>query len=100
MSKNEQQIETAIQAAGKTAARITPGMLDDEIVKEEYHVFSGVLTICVLTLKNGFMVTGESACASPANYDATIGQAIARSNAREKLWPLLGFRLKDQLAQG
>lgn len=98
--KNEAEVEAAIQAAGKTAPRITSEMLDDEIVSEQYHVFSGGLTICALTLKNGFMVTGESAAASPKNFDATIGQAIARSNAREKIWPLLGFRLKDQLAQG
>ena len=54
--------------------------------------------MCCLTLKNGFTVTGESACASPENFNAEIGQKIARSNAREKLWPLLGFRLRDQLA--
>lgn len=100
MSKDETAIEAALVAAGKKAPRITPDMLDAEIVDQAYHVFFGVLTVCVLQLRNGFTVTGESACASPENYDAAIGQAIARSNAREKIWPLLGFRLKDQLAQG
>lgn len=99
MSKDEQAIEAEIQAKGLTAKRITPDMLDAEIAAEDYHVFPGsCLTVCCLTLKNGFTVTGESACASPENFNAEIGQKIARSNAREKLWPLLGFRLRDQLA--
>lgn len=91
-------IEAEIVAKGKTAARITPDMLDQEIVKEDYHVFPGSqLTVCCLTLRNGFTVTGESACASPENFDAEIGQKIAFRNAREKIWALLGFRLKDKL---
>lgn len=99
MSKDEQAIEAEIQEKGLTAKRITPDMLDAEISDEDYHVFPGsCLTVCCLTLRNGFTVTGESACASPENFNAEIGQKIARQNAREKLWPLLGFRLRDQLA--
>jgi hypothetical protein len=99
VSKSEDAIEAEINAKGLIAPRITPDMLDAEIVAEDYHVFPGsCLTVCCLTLKNGFTVTGESACASPENFNAEIGQKIARSNAREKLWPLLGFRLRDQLA--
>ena len=56
-----------------------------------------LLTFCVLVLRNGFTVTGESACASPENFDAEIGKRIARQNAVQKIWPLLGFRLRDQL---
>lgn len=56
-----------------------------------------LLTFCVLVLRNGFTVTGESACASPENFDAEIGRKIARQNAVQKIWPLLGFRLRDQL---
>lgn len=98
MSTNEQAIEAEIQTKGLTAKRVTPEMLDAEISGEQYHVFDGsCLTVCVLTLHNGFTVTGESACASPQNFDAEIGRKIAKSKAREKLWPLLGFRLRDQL---
>jgi hypothetical protein len=57
------------------------------------------LTICVLVLKNGFTVTGESACASPENFDATLGRVLARRHAEAKLWPLLGYELKSKLAQ-
>src|SRR5574337_1749630 len=56
-----------------------------------------LLTFCVLVLRNGFTVTGESACASPENFDAEIGRRIARKNAIDRMWPLLGSRLKDRL---
>ena len=56
-----------------------------------------LLTFCVLVLKNRFTVTGESACASPENFDAELGRKIARDNAIDKLWPLLGYALKQRL---
>jgi hypothetical protein len=55
------------------------------------------LTFCVLLLKNGFTVTGESACASPENFDAEIDRKIARDNAIQKIWPLMGYELKEKL---
>lgn len=57
-----------------------------------------LLTFCVLVLKNGFTVTGESACASPENFDAEIGRKIARQNAVNKIWPLMGYELRSRLA--
>ena len=56
-----------------------------------------LLTFCVLVLKNGFTVTGESACVSRENFDAEIGRKVARENAISKVWPLLGFSLKQKL---
>lgn len=114
-------VEAEIQAKGKTAARVTPDDIQREIVEETYftaaegrhghshknHGFQyaelaqsplNLLTFCVLELRNGFTVTGESACASPENFDAAIGRRIARENAVQKIWPLLGFRLRDKLA--
>lgn len=58
----------------------------------------GLLTFCVLVLKNGFTVTGESACASPENFDAEIGRKIARQNAVNKIWPLMGYELRSRLS--
>ena len=58
----------------------------------------GLLTFCVLVLKNGFTVTGESACASPENFDAELGRKIARQNAMAKVWPLMGYELRSKLA--
>lgn len=58
----------------------------------------GLLTFCVLVLRNGFTVVGKSACASPENFDAEVGRRVARADAVNQMWPLLGFRLRDQLA--
>lgn len=95
---SEHEIEREIQAKGKTAPRLTPSDIDAVIAGEDYHVFTGTtLTVCCLHLRNGFTVTGESASASPENFDAEIGRKIARDNARNKIWALEGYLLKDRL---
>lgn len=98
---SEETIENEIQAKGLNAPRLTPGMIDAAIAGEAYHVFEGsCLTVCCLTLQNGFTVTGESACASPSNFNAELGRKIAREKARDKIWALEGYLLKERLAQG
>lgn len=93
-----EQVDAALASKEWAGKRITPEMLEQEIVSEGYHVFPGTtLTICILVLKNGFVLTGESACAVPANFDAEIGKGIARANAKQKIWAHLGFRLRDQI---
>ena len=59
----------------------------------------GLLTFCVLVLRNGFTVHGVSACASPENFDAEVGRKIARQNAVSRIWPLMGYELRSQLAR-
>ena len=71
--------------------------IDDKI--SEIPASLHLLTFCILVLRNGFTVTGESACASPENFDAGIGRKIARQNATNKLWPLMGYELKCRLAR-
>lgn len=44
-------------------------------------------------------MTGESACASPENFDAELGRKIARQNAINKVRPLMGYHLKQKLAE-
>lgn len=101
MNHDEQAIETEIQAKGLNAPRLTPALIDATIINEDYYVFPGTtLTICVLTLRNGFAVTGESAAASLSNFDEGIGRKIARDNARNKIWMLEGYLLKERLFQG
>ena len=105
-------IEQEIQAKGLTAPRVLPADLEDAIASEHYFTAAEatglnlpphdplcLLTFCVLVPKNGFTVTGESACASPENFDAEIGRKIARANAVNKLWPLLGYALKERLSK-
>lgn len=94
----EQEIEQELQAKGLHAPRLCPADIDAVIVAEDYHVFPGTtLTVCCLTLKNGFTVTGESAAASAENFDAEMGRKIAREHARDKIWALEGYRLRQQL---
>lgn len=121
----DQSIEQEIRSKGLYAPRVTPDMINENIVSEYYfnasegvygaernpfehraksgHVIGdyplSLLTFCVLVLKNRFTVTGESACASPENFDAEIGRKIARANAVEKIWPLMGYQLREQLYQ-
>ena len=112
-------IEREIVAKGLTAPRITPTDIEASIAGIHYFTAEqgarasvdsgaidteeaeamGLLTFCVLVLKNGFTVSGESACASPENFDAEIGRKIARQNAVSKIWPLMGYALKCRLAQ-
>lgn len=116
-----QTTEQAIVAAGANVApRVTPGDLEANIASEHYFTAAqgashhqahnprnfgdigipslGLLTICVLVLRNGFTVTGESACASPENFNAEIGRKVARQNAISKVWPLMGYALKEKMA--
>ncbi len=107
-AQQDAAVEQIIQAKRKTAPRITPADIEANISSEVSFVVGNVLqgpvsdstkllTICVLTLQNGFTVTGESACASPENFDAEIGHRVARENAKQKIWPLMGYALKQQL---
>lgn len=97
---DEKEIESEIRRKNLTAPRITPERIDAQIVKEDYHVFPGTtLTVCCLTLRNGFHATGESASASPENFDEELGRKIAKSNARDKIWALEGYLLRSSLSR-
>lgn len=95
---SEKEIEQEIQEKGLNAPRLTPDLIDEAIIDEAYHVFPGTtFTVCLLTLKNGFNVSGTSAAASLENFDEEIGRKIARENARNDIWPLEGYLLKENL---
>ena len=124
---SDQQIEQEIQAKGLIALRVTPSDIEANISSEHYFTahegrlgaitcgtYVGreiplsdsadllpmqLLTFCVLVLRNGFTVTGESACVSPENFDAEIGRKIARQNAVQKIWPLMGYATKERMAE-
>ena len=117
------KIEQEIQRKGLNAPRITLNDIESNIDAEVYFTAQhgidgamakmelhshhpgdgaqlghlGLLTFCVIVLRNGFTITGESACVSPENFDADIGRKIARQNAVAKIWPLMGYNLRQQL---
>ena len=118
----DETVEDEIRRKGLTAPRVTPADIEAAIKQEHYFTAAdgvrghddtayqnplpsmdpspalNLLTFCVLVLQNGFTVTGESACASPENFDADVGKKIARANAINKIWPLMGYELRSRLA--
>ena len=77
--------------------KLTPEILESKIIGEQYHQFEGTtVTICCMTLENGFNVIGESSCIDRANFDAEIGKKVARDNAFKQLWKLYGFNAKQE----
>ena len=123
MSTTDETIEQEIQAKGLTAPRVTPADVEANIASEHYFTAAEgyrsapcfdpngqpadclpppapleLLTFCVIVAKNGFTFVGTSACASPENFDAELGRKIARQNAVQKIWPLMGYSLRSKLS--
>ncbi|MBK1613371.1 hypothetical protein CKO44_07795 [Rubrivivax gelatinosus] len=115
---NGRDIEADIKAAGADRApRVTIEDVHAAIASEHYftaddgewgasrhankpkHPQLSLLTFCVIVMRNGFTVTGESACASPENFRPEIGRKLAREKAIDKVWSLLGYGLRERLAQ-
>lgn len=69
----------------------------EALIADEHFLTHATLTVCVLTLHNGAMVTGESNVIDPANYDAEIGKEMSRRDAVGKIWQLEGYAMKRDL---
>ena len=113
---NSKELEQEIQVkSANVAPRITPDDIEANVIGESYFTAADgvcgslqqnvpvpepleLLTFCVLVLRNGFTVTGESACASPENFNAELGRKIARDKAVAKVWSLMGYELRSKLA--
>jgi len=81
---------TALKAVGAAS----------EAISDEHRQPLGLLTLCVMVMRNGFTVIGKSAPASPENFNADLGRRFAYEDAIRQLWPLMGFALRDRLAAG
>jgi hypothetical protein len=98
MSLDEAKIENEIQAKGLNAPRLTPDTINSTIADIAFYRFPNTtLTVCALTLINGFHVIGESAAASAENFDEELGKNIAFDNARKKIWAFEGYTLRNAL---
>lgn len=75
--------------------RITPQDIDKAIASAEFQVHARRLTVCVLTLQNGFLVTGESSCNDPAEFDGAKSRAFALTDAREKVGAFLAYAARE-----
>lgn len=92
------QVTEAESAAVAVAPRVTLESMEAKIASENYTVIDGILTLCTIKMKNGFYVTGESAPASPENFNADLGKKFARENAVRQLWKLEGYALREKLS--
>ncbi|WZW26819.1 hypothetical protein [Vibrio phage TCU_VP01_ZB] len=78
--------------------KVTQELVESKVKSEQYVVVPGTtLTFCVLTLENGFTVTGESACVDPENFDKAVGEHWAKVDAMKKVWPLEAYLMKQKL---
>lgn len=94
---NDEQLEAAI--AAQPHEKVTKEGIEAKIAATEYHVLpNSTVTICNITMKNGFSVRGESACVDPRNFNMEIGRNIAFRNAFNSLWQLEGYLLAERRA--
>lgn len=97
---SEQATEQEIRDKGLSGPRLMPHDIDDRILTAHYYIVPATTcTVCALVLINGFVVIGESACVSPENFDEEIGRRIAYAHAREQIWKLEGYALRDKLTR-
>ena len=97
---NPEDLEKEIEAPGLNTPRLTPADIDAVIVDKAFYTFPGTtMTICLITLKNGFTTVGKAACASLENFNQETGNKIAYDNARDKIWELEGYLLKQKLSE-
>lgn len=112
----EQKFEQRLLDRGLTAPRVTLKDVENNIAQEYYFTAAdGIVgassgpeefpeelcryTFCVLRLKNGFVLHGENACVSAENFDPEIAKELAKKDAMNKIWPLMGYELKTRLSE-
>ena len=95
---NGSDLDAAI--ANMPYPKVTKDSIEAKILKVGYLVLPDLtVTLCNITLKNGYSIRGESACVDPRNFDVEIGKGLAYKDAFSKLWPLEGYLLAEHLWQ-
>lgn len=90
--------EAKAQAADGLFPKVTEDLIRSKIADVRYH-WDGLLCICVIEMKNGFMTLGKSAAADPRNHNEEIGRRYAFEDAFKPLWQLEGYLLRERLSQ-
>lgn len=92
---NDQELEEAI--AAQPYEKVTKEQIENRIKKIDYLILPNTtVTICNITMVNGFSVRGESACIDERNFNMKIGQEIAYRNAFSQLWAFEGYLLAEK----
>jgi hypothetical protein len=78
--------------------KVTIEQIESKITSETYLVLpDGRTTLCILSLENGYTITGKSACVMASEFDLVLGRKYARENAVEQIWPLEGYLLAQRV---
>lgn len=102
----DDQLEAKLRKLGKNAPRVTPSEIDalHSSLKVLTHHFEGTtITVAVAILPHSNFAVAEamSGSISKENFDAGIGVEVATKKvlamARDKLWELEGYLLRDRI---
>lgn len=75
--------------------KLTQADIDALVQTVSYHR-DQTLTVAVVHLTNGAVVTGESNVIHPFYYDREFGAKAALDNAKAKIWQLEGYAIKTR----
>jgi len=93
----QEQVDVLLRES--TGERVTKEYIERRIADTLFTtlVEGSTVTICQITIDNGFTVRGETDCVDPTNYNEDLGKHYAYKNAFEKLWELFGFLLAEKM---
>lgn len=91
----DQELQKAIDA--KPFEKVTEEGIKKRIAAIAYFVLPGTtVTICSITMENGYSFRGESACVDSRNFDPEIGEALAFKDAFRQIWAFEGYLLAER----
>ena len=94
--RDRESLQKMFLEQGKTNF-VTTEAVGQSILAEQYHHFVGsTVTVCCLTLRNGFTIVGQSACVNPENFDSQLGRVLALDDAKQQVFTFLAFRMLDE----
>jgi hypothetical protein len=92
-------VDREAAAVQKTRNRVTLESMIAKIVDEEYIHPESIphMTICVITVENGYALVGKSAPADHANFDEALGHKFAKEDALRQMWGLEAYLLRERM---
>lgn len=72
---------------------------ESKIIARDY-IPHGLLTLCVITLDNGYKVVGESSCINPSDYNYHLGCSLSYNDGLKNAMTILGYEFKTMVLSG
>lgn len=80
---------------------VTMEYMLSKVKKTVYTVLPDTTTtICQLFIENGYVIIGMSACVDKTKYNQALGEKYSFEDAINKMWPLEGYLLAEELFRG